>query len=115
MKSETVYFCQLNENIEFLIGKNQKDNFDIIDMSRPNDLWFHLNDCPSCHVIAKLPENIDKKNLKYIIKRGALLCKQNSKYKSEKDVDVIYTFIKNIKKTNKVGCVKTTNTKNICL
>lgn len=69
MKSEIVYFTQLIDPIEFLIGKNEKDNFNIIDMSGPNDLWFHLSDYPSCHVIAKLPENIHKKILKYIIKK----------------------------------------------
>jgi len=115
MKSEIVYFTQLIDPIEFLIGKNEKDNFNIIDMSGPNDLWFHLSDYPSCHVIAKLPENIHKENLKYIIKKGAILCKQNSKYKSEKDISIIYTFIKNIKKTEKIGCVISTNTKNISI
>jgi predicted ribosome quality control (RQC) complex YloA/Tae2 family protein len=100
MKSEIVYFTQLIDPIEFLIGKNEKDNFNIIDMSGPNDLWFHLSDYPSCHVIAKLPENIHKENLKY---------------KSEKDISIIYTFIKNIKKTEKIGCVISTNTKNISI
>lgn len=33
MKSEIVYFTQLIDPIEFLIGKNEKDNFNIIDMS----------------------------------------------------------------------------------
>lgn len=115
MKIEQIYFTQINENIEFMIGKNQQDNFKIIDMANPTDLWFHLDDYPSCHVIAKLPEVISKKDLMYIVKRGALLCKQNSNYKSVKDLNIIYTYIKNVKKTDVVGCVKTTNTKIICI
>ncbi len=115
MKIEQVYFTQINENIEFLIGKNQQDNFNIIDMAKPTDLWFHLDDYPSCHVIAKVPEIINKKDLKYIIKRGALICKQHSNYKSIKDLNIIYTCIKNVKKTSIIGSVTTTNTKIICL
>jgi predicted ribosome quality control (RQC) complex YloA/Tae2 family protein len=111
MKKEIVYFPQININIEYSIGKNDKDNFTIIDNSKPNDMWFHLDEHPSCHVIASLPEIIDKKEMKYIVKKGALLCKENSKYKSEKDLPVIYTNIKNIIKTEKIGTVITSNTK----
>lgn len=115
MKTEVVYFSQLNEDIEFLIGKNSEDNFNIIDISSPNDIWFHLNDYPSCHVIAKVPDKIDRRNIKFIIKKGALLCKENSKYKSNKNLDIIYTKVKNVKKTNILGTVTTTGTKIITI
>jgi len=98
-------------NKEDKIGKNDKDNFDIIDKANSDDIWFHLNNYPSCHVIASIDEIIKKKNLRYIIKKGALLCKANSKYKSDKDISIIYTTIKNVKKTEKIGSVITTNTK----
>lgn len=111
MKKVTVYFQKINKCIDFIIGKNDKDNFDIIDNANIDDLWFHLNNYPSCHVIASINDIIKKKDLYYIIKKGALLCKTNSKYKSEKDVEIIYTTIKNIIKTEKVGSVISTNTK----
>lgn len=60
-----------------------------------------------------MPNDINKKYIKYITKQGALLCKQNSKYRSDKNVSIIYTQIKNITKTNIIGTVITTNTKTI--
>ena len=45
-------------------------------------------------------EDIDKKDLKYIIKRGAVICKENSKHQNEKNLEITYTEISNISKTN---------------
>lgn len=118
MKSETIYFDNMKRSITFIIGKNAQDNFDIIDESQDNDIWFHIENESSCHVIAKLSKELllelDKKELRTIIKKGSLLCKENTpKYKKEKKVCIIYTFCKNIKKTNIIGCVETQNTKQI--
>jgi len=50
----------------------------------------------------------------YIIKVGALLCKNNTnKLKSIKNVEIMYTYIKNIVKTEVPGCVISQNTKTI--
>ena len=72
----------LQQEIVYKIGENSKDNFVIIDNSLPTDLWFHIEGCSSCHVIASIPQDIklDKKQLRQIIKQGALVCKENSKY-----------------------------------
>lgn len=100
---------------EIIIGKNAQENFDIIDTSDENDIWFHLDDHSSPHVIIRtngLGMKIDKK----IIKRACVLCKQHSKLKSEKKVAVIYTLIKYVKKDEKiVGTVHTTNVKTITI
>ena len=102
--------------IKFLIGKNALDNFSIIDNSNKEDIWFHLEDYPSSHVIAKVFNiTINKKELKYIIKQGALLCKQNSKYASYPNIKIIYTKINNVKKTNVIGSVITMNTQRIII
>jgi len=78
------------------------------------DLWFHAKDVSSCHVVCEVPDNLSKKDMKYIIKVGALLCKSNTNnIKSIKNITIIYTFIKNVIKTEVPGCVVTTNTKNI--
>jgi predicted ribosome quality control (RQC) complex YloA/Tae2 family protein len=112
MKTEVVYIQGLDKEITFLIGQNKNDNFDIIDMADSEDLWFHANNISSCHVVACLPEDIDKKDLKYIIKTGASLCKNNTnKLKILKDVEIVYTQIKNIVKTSTVGCVEIKNEK----
>lgn len=116
MKTKTLFIQGLNKNITFHIGQNKNDNFDIIDLAKPDDLWFHSNNDSSCHVVAILPEDIEKKDLRYIIKIGAMLCKTNTnKLKSLSDVEIIYTQIKNVKKTLVPGCVKLINKKLIII
>lgn len=115
MKIEPRYIPALEREIPFLVGTYARDNFEIIDESEPTDLWFHLSDTSSCHVIAKMPQDIklDKKQKMQIIKQGALICKQNSRYKSDRSVDVIYTSLSNVIKTEIVGQVITSDTKHI--
>jgi predicted ribosome quality control (RQC) complex YloA/Tae2 family protein len=115
MKIEKILIQGLDKEITFIIGKNKSENFEVIDMGGENDLWFHANDISSCHVVCLLSEtDVDKKDLRYIIKTGALLCKNNTnKLKSMKNVEIIYTQIKNITKTEIEGCVLTQNTKSI--
>ena len=106
MKTEIVYFCNIKEEITFYIGKNDKDNFDVIDMGEPNDIWFHSNEGSSCHVVAKIPEDINKKKMFTIIKKGALLCKENTnKLKSQSNHVFMYTYVKNVVKTDVPGSV----------
>jgi predicted ribosome quality control (RQC) complex YloA/Tae2 family protein len=113
MKSITRQIAALNEGIEYFLGKSASDNFTIIDAANENDIWFHINGEASGHVIAKLPEenNYTKKQLRQIITQGALVCKENSKYKSQKSVDVVYTYVKYVEKTNILGKVSITNHK----
>jgi len=126
----TRFIPNLKINLVFKIGKNAKNNFELIDEADKHDVWFHLKDVSSCHVIAclkniqytindeKLPnfydidfDTLDKKDKQQIITQGALLCKQFSKLKSGKNVEVIYTKIENVEKTNVPGSVLTKNTK----
>ena len=114
MKTETIFIQALDREILFYIGKNQKENFAVIDMGSEQDLWFHAKDESSCHVVCDLPDDINKKELQSIIKTGALLCKINTnKLKSLSNVAITYTQIKNITKTKTPGCVLTQNTKTI--
>lgn len=115
MKTETRFIAGLERNITFNIGQNQNENFDIIDAASPDDLWFHAEGESSCHVICEMPSDItDKKKLRYIVKAGALMCKNNTnKLRSLKNVKIIYTSVKNIVKTEILGCVTTTNEKSI--
>ena len=120
----------LKINIVYKIGKNAHNNFELIDQAHPNDIWFHLKDASSCHVIAcfkniqyttrddELPnfydidfDTLDKKEKQQIITQGALLCKQYSKMKTTKNVEVIYTKIEDVQKTDVVGSVLTFKSK----
>lgn len=112
MKTEVLFLQGLNREITFYIGQNKNENFDVIDMGKPDDLWFHANEISSCHVVAIIPEGLKNKEKKYIIKAGGLLCKKyTNKLKSSHDVEIIYTEIKNIEKTQYSGCVKIINSK----
>jgi predicted ribosome quality control (RQC) complex YloA/Tae2 family protein len=115
MKTETIFVQPLKREVTFYIGKTQSENFDTIDKGSENDLWFHAKDVSSCHVVCEVPDDITKKKeLAYIIKIGAMLCKEHTnKLKSERNVEIIYTQIKNVTKTAVAGCVMTQNTKTI--
>lgn len=115
MISETIFVKGLNRYIHFYIGKSKDENFEVIEKGKLNDLWFHAKNTSSCHVIAVIPNDItDKKNLKYIIKIGAILCKSNTnKLKGLQKIEISYTQIKNIVKTEILGMVKTLESKTI--
>jgi len=117
MKIVARYIQSINREIPYLIGSNAQDNFDLIDESEPFDLWFHISGHSSCHVIAKMPPDIklDKKQKSQIIKQGALICKQHSKFKTLHEVTIIYTQISNVVKQQTVGQVETINAKYIAI
>jgi len=113
MKEVVKYIDSIKSDIVFRIGENSQDNFDIIDLSNPQDIWFHVSNLASEHVIATIPtdKNIDKKQLNKIIIQGAVLCKQYSKHSSNKNLPIVYAKIKDVEKTEKVGCVTTSFSK----
>lgn len=114
MKTENVFIDALKREVTFYIGKNQNENFEVIDKGSNDDLWFHASELSSCHVVCQVPTDINKKEMRYIITTGALLCKNNTnKLKSMKNVNIIYTKIINIVKTIVPGCVITKDTKTI--
>ena len=109
---KTIFIPKVNEEVHFIIGKNAQENFEIIDQSKPNDLWFHIENAPSCHVIAKINESWNRKQIASVVKQGALLCKINSKFASVQNVPVIYTKVQHVEKTKTIGSVVVTNEKN---
>lgn len=114
MKTESIFIKEVKREVTYYIGKNQEENFSVIDKGNPDDLWFHAADISSCHVVCQVPDDINKKELRYIITTGALLCKNNTnKLKTIKNVNIIYTKISNVVKTDVPGCVLTNNTKTI--
>jgi predicted ribosome quality control (RQC) complex YloA/Tae2 family protein len=128
----TRYIPTLKLNVVYKVGKDADNNYQIIDESDKEDIWFHLKNSSSCHVIAclknikfnryddELPnyynidfDNLDKKQKQQVIKQGALLCKQFSKLKNQKNLEIIYTKIENVYKTETVGSVISYKTKTI--
>jgi predicted ribosome quality control (RQC) complex YloA/Tae2 family protein len=101
--------------VEYYIGKSAKENFDIIDLAEPHHIWFHIAGQPSGHVIAAIPDNLDRKARVYIVKQGAVLCKQYSKFASLKNVEIVYAFVKDLQKGDRLGSVTVQNEKTITI
>jgi len=99
-----------NEIYTIYIGRNKEENNDLIDGADIQDIWFHVQDMPSCHVLLKHNTNI-KKYPNQVIKRCAYLCKIHSNAKTMNKCNVIYTCISNIEKTNVMGMVIANHTK----
>lgn len=91
----------INNNIKYRLGKNAKENFVLIDNADQEDWWFHLDNHPSGHCIVESKYITDD-----MIKFASNLVKDNSKLKDKNNkVKIIYTMIKNIKKTKTIGMV----------
>jgi predicted ribosome quality control (RQC) complex YloA/Tae2 family protein len=90
-----------------IIGENSKENWKIIDSSEDDDIWFHLKDKPSCHMILQYNGNICQE----ILNNVAILFKEHSKKCDVKrKLEVIYTYVKFVKKNkSKIGSVNVTN------
>lgn len=117
MKTEVIYFDNIQREIIYLIGENASDNFLVIDASLDKDIWFHSKEGSSCHVVAKIPNHpLNKKELLTIYKKGGLLCKLNTpKLKKQPNLEIIYTKIGNVIKTNIDGLVHTNDVKTLML
>jgi predicted ribosome quality control (RQC) complex YloA/Tae2 family protein len=87
-----------------LIGKDKSDNWRVIDEAKESDVWFHVGNSSSSHIILETEESI--RNIpRQVITRCACICKSKSSKRSEKNCEIIYTNIRNVKKTNIVGQV----------
>ena len=100
---------QITENLQCRIGKNAIENWQLLDESKPEYMFFHLAYFPSCYVILKC--NSDPGG--DIIKECALICKENTKYKNLKDIKVDYTRCDNVIKGGNVGEVYYRSTRKV--
>jgi len=98
---------------KILIGKSDQNNWDIIDKSSQNDIWFHVDNQPSCHVIIQTDGEL--KIGRSVIKQAATLCKENSKARNMRKVKIIFTLIKHVKKSTDIGSVTTKKTQHIVI
>ena len=89
-------------------GKSAKGNDKLLDDSSPSDIWFHVADAPSAHIILSNPTNLAINKIpRQVIKRCACICKASAKVSDK--CEIIYTERINITKTEKLGRVTTTN------
>lgn len=110
----TYFLDGIRREVTFYIGTNKYDNFEAIDQGKPSDIWFHAKNETSCHVVAVITDEIKPRDMKHIIQRGAFICKnQTNKLRDKEDVEIIYTRLENVEKTDEPGCVKMHNFKSI--
>ena len=91
--------------ITYVVGKNQSENHPLIQSSEPDDLWFHLADLPSAHVVAQVAAKTltEEQEMTMIIKGIEIL---KMKMKITEPINVNMCYIKNIiclKEPGKVG------------
>ena len=94
-KKEKIKECELFwiDDHKILIGRNSKENQALLKIAKSNDIWMHIRDIPSSHLIIKT----DKQNLPdSIIEKAAKLCVDFSLSQAG-DYDVDYTKRKFVK------------------
>lgn len=104
MIERSIFLDRIGISITFWIGQDAKDNFDILDRAEPTDLWFHVYNEPSCHVIAHIPGIMDRNDLRLIRTCGAVVCREHSKKSSK--TPIVCAKVENVIKGTRVGQVR---------
>ena len=52
-KEQKAYETFFIEGFKVMLGKNEKGNIELLKESKKRDIWFHIKDTPSCHVIIR--------------------------------------------------------------
>ncbi len=84
------------------IGQNKNENWSLLDNSNPNNIWFHVSDAPSAYVVLNTSCKI-KDVPKRVLYRCAILCKLRSKSCKERNINVNYTYVRNVSKGENTG------------
>jgi len=96
-----------DKQYDIYIGKNANGNEEIIKNCHPNSLWFHIDNISSAHVI--LESKGDDIPKRFLIQIANILLE--TKHNRPNNVNVIYTQVKNVKLTKKLGTVIPSRTK----
>ncbi len=81
------------EDYKVFVGRNSSENQKLLELAKANDLWMHIRDIPSSHVIIRT----DKQNLpQSVIEAAAKLCVDFS-IKNPGEYEVDYTKRKFVK------------------
>lgn len=95
-----------------LVGKNNRQNDELVVRSSDNDIWLHVQGMPGAHVVIKTNgKSVDEDTLRY----AARLAATYSKGRYSSNVPVDYTYIKYVKKVKglKPGLVLYSNFKTL--
>lgn len=83
----------------YKLGESAQENWSLLERAQDHYYFFHLTSFPSGYLILEplVEPTFD------MIQKGALLCKQNTKYRHSKDIKVDYCLCKNVTKGNTIG------------
>jgi len=84
---------------KFIIGQNAQDNWNILELTKPNHYFFHLASFPSPYVILTCEDIPSPKD----IITCAQICKEHTKYRNLKNIRVDYCPCSNVIKGDKTG------------
>ena len=77
-----------------LIGRNNRQNDELVRNSSPNDIWLHTREIPGAHVIIKAQGEVSRDVLEF----AASLAAGYSRAKDSSNVPVDYTLVRYVKK-----------------
>lgn len=89
------------DDIVYYVGKNAKDNWNLIQSADDSDIWIHLQDHPSPHVVIENVSRLDSHHIIY----GCHLCKQYSKANKSR-VNIFVLEMEYVKKGKVIGEAK---------
>ncbi len=108
---------EIDSTLNLYMGKNAKDNVQLLKSSQPYEIWFHLKDYPSAYAITRRKKGvpIGHSELVKMSTWFAKECFKNNKEKSPSHIEVIYTECRFVKllKGDRLGRVTYTNTKTL--
>lgn len=102
--------------MDYVIGKSAEENTHLVQTAAELDVWFHVSNLPSAHLILHNPEGTTLKDLRKqgTIYQMALELKKSSKYRKMNNVTIVYDYCKNITTLDTPGKVQCKpNIKNI--
>jgi predicted ribosome quality control (RQC) complex YloA/Tae2 family protein len=84
------------------IGQNKLDNWNLLESSEPNNIWFHVSGAPSAHIVLDTVCNINDIPSR-VIYRCAVLCSKRSKSHNRRHSFINYTYMKHVMKGENIG------------
>ncbi len=84
------------DGYDMYVGRNDRQNDELVKMGKGNDLWFHIRDFPGSHVLVRVKKGMDVPR-GTIEEAARLAVKYSSRAKDGKGT-VVYTNIKYLKK-----------------
>lgn len=111
MRRQSIYIDELQVDFEVLIGQSKEENDALVRSGHPQDVWFHLANMSSCHIVLKCGQHTNIIPKRYLNKVACMFREYKNNLPSR--YSVIYTEIKNVRPSGELGQVTTVQTRTI--